>query len=191
MNGCLYDLMMTPFERNALRAARKELLSSLDGTILEIGSGTGANFPYFSEPTDVTACEPDEDMRRVSLPFVPKGLTLESWSAECLELETGSVDHVVCTLVLCSVDHHSAVLAEIRRVLKPEGVFHFIEHIRGEGLVGRLHDLVTPLWRMIAGGCRLNRHTVEQLSEAGFTISEEKEVLRFIGTPFVWGRARP
>ena len=79
---------------------------------------------------------------------------------------------------------------EMKRLLRPGGTVHLLEHIKGVGLPGRLHDLCTPLWSKVAGGCHLNRNTLELLQESGFRIEERTTVLSFIGTPFVQARVR-
>ncbi len=181
---------MTPFERAALGRARRELLLDLRGRILEIGCGTGVNFSLYAEPENVLALEPDEAMRLTAEQVRPEGLELRKGQAESLPLPDASVDHMVVTLVFCSVESMQRSLGEARRVLKPGGALHFLEHVRGSGMFGRLHDLCTPLWSRVAAGCHLNRNTVAVLREAGFELTEVREVLRFIGTPFVVGRAK-
>jgi ubiquinone/menaquinone biosynthesis C-methylase UbiE len=188
MSGCCYDIFMKPFEWAALARARAELIGPLSGRVLEIGSGTGANFPYYRQPELVTAVEPDEQMMKRALRVRPSGLDLHSCFAEELPLSDDCVDHVVSTLVLCSVKDPYRSLHEIRRVCKPGGQLHLIEHVKGRGLAGRLHDLCTPVWSRLAHGCHLNRETMLILQETGFQLDEERVVLNFLGTPFILGR---
>ena len=187
MNACCYDTLMRPFERLALQSLRKELLGSLEGTTLEIGFGTGVNFEHYSFPEQVIAIEPDLDMSKSC--SAPPGLQVRDWSAENLPLPDDQFENVVSTLVLCSVPDLPDCLSELKRVLTPDRQLHFIEHVKGEGMIGRLHDLCTPLWSRIAGGCRLNRHTVQAIEAAGFQLQECEVSFQFLGTPFVWGRA--
>lgn len=179
---------MWPFERVALRRAREELLAPLRGRVLELGSGTGANFPFYQEPHLVTAVEPDHHMMQRALKSRPSGLMLEEGYAEEIPLADASVDHVVSTLVLCSVKDPVLALGEIRRVCKPNGRLHLIEHVRGRGVPGSLHDFFTPIWSKICAGCHLNRETMHLLRECGFQLEEEKVVFNFLGTPFVFSR---
>ena len=144
MNGCCYNFFMAPFEALGLARARRELLSQVEGEVLELGAGTGANFPYFPQPHRVTATEPDPEKLKVASRHRPDGLTLLNCPAERLELEDSSVDHVVATLVLCTVGDVEASLAEIRRVLRPGGQLHFIEHIRGDGFRRQTARLLHP-----------------------------------------------
>lgn len=188
MKGQCYDIFIKPFEWAALNRARRELIAPLQGRVLEIGSGTGANFSFYSTPELVTASEPDPAMLRVSQSIKPSGLVLENWKAESLALPDQSVDHIVSTLVLCSVRDLTRCSVEFRRVLKPEGRLHLIEHVKGCGFPGRLHELCTPIWSKICGGCHLNRATISCLSQAGFDVVEERVVLNFLGTPFIFAR---
>ena len=178
---------MAPFER-ALGRARADLLEPLSGPILEVGSGTGANFPLYASPEEVTAVEPDREMLSRSEPLRPPGLTLLKGRAEELPLESDSFDHIVSTFVFCSVRDTTGCIEEVVRVARPGGTLHLIEHVKGVGLPGRLHELFTPLWSRICGGCHLNRKTLPRLQQAGFELLERRVLLNFIGTPFVLAR---
>jgi ubiquinone/menaquinone biosynthesis C-methylase UbiE len=115
-----------------------------------------------------------------------------------LPAESGSVDAVVSTLVLCSVpDQHSA-LAEIHRVLRPGGRLHFWEHVRADqsrlALVQRLSD--ATIWPLLGGGCHTGRDTVAAIAAAGLTV-ERVDRFRFPesgptmpASPHVLGTAR-
>jgi hypothetical protein len=81
-------------------------------------------------------------------------------------------------------------LAETRRVLKPGGALRFIEHVRGEGMAGRLHDLVAPLWSRLMGGCHPNRRTVETIQAMGLSLEATEEQYLPAGVPLVAGTAR-
>ena len=92
--------------------------------------------------------------------------------AERLPLADASVDAVVSTGVLCTVDDPAAALAEARRVLRPGGRLLFIEHVRAEGRAARRQDRITPLWRRLNAGCRPNRDTVAAITGTGFAITD-------------------
>lgn len=189
MNGSCYDIFMSPFEK-ALGRARADLLEPLSGPVLEIGSGTGANFGLYSRPKDVTAVEPDPEMLSHSEVRRPSEMTLLQGWAEELPLASDSFDHVVSTFVFCSVHDTTKSIEEIIRVARPGAMLHLIEHVKGVGLPGRLHELFTPLWSRICGGCHLNRETLPLLEQAGFELEERRVLLNFIGTPFVLARLR-
>ena len=96
------------------------------------------------------------------------------------------------SLVLCSVRAQPRALAEVRRVLKPEGTFRFMEHIRNDEsrLSGTMQDLIMPVWRWVFAGCHPNRRTVRAIEEAGFRI-EERELIKLpFGSRVVVGVAR-
>jgi ubiquinone/menaquinone biosynthesis C-methylase UbiE len=90
-----------------------------------------------------------------------------------LPLETGSVDHVLATWTLCSIPQPDLALAEIRRVLRPGGAFHFVEHGRHpDPKVARWQDRITPLQRLIAGGCHLNRPIESLVRSSGLEVAK-------------------
>lgn len=95
-------------------------------------------------------------------------------SAEArLPIEKTSIDTVVVTWTLCSMNAPVAALQEARRVLKPEGQLIFVEHGRScDAGVAAWQDRITPLWSHIAGGCTLNRQIDELVTRAGFRINE-------------------
>jgi ubiquinone/menaquinone biosynthesis C-methylase UbiE len=192
--AAMYDRINARAERRLVGPLRARMLSSLRGRVLEIGAGTGANFPHYPPGAEVVAVEPDPYMLRRAgerLRQLPDArIDLREGDAQALPFPDASFDHVVSTLVLCTVPDLTAALAEIRRVLKPDGRFHFLEHVRGEGLRGRAQDLVRPAWRYVAAGCIVNRRTGEAIEQAGFTI-EALRAVRLQGLPFLIGVARP
>lgn len=191
MNGRIYDFLISPLEKCWIDKARAKLLGDLEGTILDLGTGTGANFPHLTGASRVIALDPDPHMLTVAESIAPAGFEIMRGSAENLALPDGHCDHVVSTLVLCSVSQPAQVFEEIKRVLKPGGTFHFLEHVRGDGIWGKLHDWCTPFWSRVAGGCELNRYTLSHLVDAGFEVNEQKVDFTFLGTPFILGRANP
>jgi ubiquinone/menaquinone biosynthesis C-methylase UbiE len=152
-----------------LRHERAQLLSRAQGQVLEVGAGTGLNTAFYPTGVEVTFTEPDPHMAKRF-----HGDVLEA-SAEALPFADGSFDTVVATLVLCSVDDLARALAEIRRVLAPEGRLLFLEHVRGpEGSsLSRWQDRLNPLWRRLAG-CDCNRDTLAAMRAAGFTVTARR-----------------
>ncbi len=150
------------------------LFGNLHGDVLEIGPGTGANFPYYPKDMRWIGIEPNPYMH----PYLQKeaekvglnNVDVRTISAERLEAEDNSVDAVVSTLVLCSVPDLKATLQEILRVLKPGGRFLFIEHVaapKGTWL-RRVQEGVRPVWKFLADGCEPARETWIALENAGF-----------------------
>ena len=149
------------------------LLGELHGDILEIGPGAGPNLDFYSPACRWVGVEPNPYM----YPYLRKaaesrGLQIEirSGLAEKLPAEDSSMDAVVSTLVLCSVDDPAATLGEVLRVLRPGGRFIFIEHVAAPPgtRLRQVQEIIRPLWKRIADGCHPNRETWDTIEKAGF-----------------------
>jgi ubiquinone/menaquinone biosynthesis C-methylase UbiE len=176
--AALYDRIMRRGEERTMRKRRGELLAKARGRTLEIGAGTGANIPYYPDAVEeVTLAEPFEPMRRRlehKLRQSGKSASTLDASAEAIPLDDESVDTVVSTLVLCTIDFPDRALAEIARVLRPGGQLLFIEHVRSHSpRAARWQDRLETPWRHFAAGCRCNRDTVASITAAGFTTEHE------------------
>lgn len=152
---------------------KSKLFKNLPSTVVEIGSGTGANFRYFSPGTKVIAVEPNPYMHRTLSREAGKAgieLSLRSRGAEATGLAAESIDAVVSTLVLCTVPDLEASIREIRRVLRPGGQFYFLEHVAApEGsMLRRLQHFVRRPWSYCFEGCQTNRDILAVLQGAGF-----------------------
>ncbi len=161
---------------------KRALFAGLAGTVVEIGPGAGANFPYFTSAVHWLGVEPN----RYARPYLERaaqaaGVTFElrQGAVERLPLDSSSVDTVVGTLVLCSVTDVTASLREIRRVLRPGGRYLFIEHVAApEGTRRRrLQRWANPLWRVIGDGCHPDRDTLLAIRTAGFAPVEAEQFL--------------
>ena len=176
---------------------KRSLLANLQGKVLEIGPGAGANLAYY--PTDIhwIGVEPNLFMHSyLRQEAQQRGLhqiDLYGGTAESLPVKTASVDTVVSTHVLCSVDHLEPVLQEVQRVLKPGGHFIFLEHVAAEGgsWTRRIQESITPLWKTLFDNCHPNREIWKALSRAGFaSVSYERFQLQIpIVTPHIVGIA--
>jgi len=140
--AALYDRVSGRAERRVLSQLRPFVTGEATGHVLEIGVGTGANLPYYRVAEKIVGTEPDPFMlSRAKKRTAQLGLSVEfhQCPAEALPFPGASFDTVVATLVLCTVDDPARSLAEIRRVLKPNGTFCFMEHVRADGrALGRL-----------------------------------------------------
>ncbi|MEX1048365.1 MAG: class I SAM-dependent methyltransferase [Akkermansiaceae bacterium] len=174
---------------------KRRLFSGIRGRVVEIGPGTGINFPYFSRDITWTGLEPNPHMHRyLHQAAEAHGIAAEILTAraEAMPLPDVSADAIVSTLVLCSVQDPDAVLREVRRVLRPGGRFYFIEHIaapRGSLLRG-VQRFVRPVWRVIADGCHPDRETDRLIAEK----FDRPEIERFrvplpVVTPHISGTA--
>jgi ubiquinone/menaquinone biosynthesis C-methylase UbiE len=158
---------MTPFRERIGKAA--------GGRVLDIGIGSGLNLPFYGQRADqVYGVDPSEGLlhlaeERAHKTSVP--VELLRGSGEALPLDDKSIDTVVMTFTLCTVDDAAKTLSEIRRVLKPAGMLLFAEHGRAPEIgVARWQDTITPVWKRVAGGCRLNRKPDDLMQAAGFRI---------------------
>lgn len=196
----LYDLV--PEER-LLASHRDYLVRGLSGRVLDLGAGTGSLFPHAAEERhrgnndlSLTAIEPDPYMRRRAADRAADlGLEvdLRDARAESLPFGDDSFDAVVASVVFCTIGDPDAAIEEVVRVLEPGGEFRFLEHVRADGPIATIQDLLDPVWARAAGGCRLNRDTIELfVSRDAFAILEIERLDRglFPATPFVRGRLR-
>lgn len=172
-----YDRVMAAPEKATLRGHRSALLARVHGSVLEIGGGTGANLPFYGRGVDeLVITEPEEPMaRRLEAKVVTYHLPVQvarAW-AERLPFEDGSFDHVVSTLVLCTVDDPAAALAEVRRVLRPGGRLVFLEHVRSDDpALARWQDRLHGVQVRVGHGCHCNRATLANIEAAGLTVVE-------------------
>ena len=157
----------------AFEAAKGAVLGALTGTVLEIGAGSGVNFGYFRRDIRWIGLEPDRGQRRglaAAAAAAGQHAPLLTAPAERIPLPAASVDAVAGTLVLCSVADQRATLAEIRRVLRPSGVFAFFEHVAAPAGTWsrRAQRTVAPLTRLFDAGCHPGRDTGRAIEAAGF-----------------------
>ena len=199
MFAAVYDPFLALGELAGLRRHRRRLLASARGRVVELGAGTGLNLSYYSgELEALILVEPDAAMRRRLVRRVRgsgRAAHIVEASAERLPLADGSVDTIVATLVLCTVDDPQRVLDEIARVLRPHGELLFIEHVRAQSLrLARWQDRLHRPWRRFACGCRCNRATVELMRASGFEVDVAQATwwaMPPIVRPLAIGHARP
>jgi ubiquinone/menaquinone biosynthesis C-methylase UbiE len=154
---------------------RQRIVGAAEGRVLEIGVGSGLNFPFYGATvTSIIGLEPSPALLRMARSRASSAkapITLLDASAEAIPLESGSIDTVITTWTLCTIPNAPLALAEIRRVLRPGGALRFVEHGRApEPGVARWQDRLDPLWRRIAGGCHLNRKIDALILGNGFRI---------------------
>lgn len=173
----LYDLMEWPVERWLFRSWRRELWSEIEGPeVLEIGVGTGKNIPYYPDDVRVTAIDLSPGMlkraRRVARSHPEKTVTLREMDAQALDLSADTFDDVVSTFVFCSVPNPVQGLREARRVVRPGGRLHLLEHMRATTpwLVPLMNAIDTPVHWLT--GVHIARETVQNVQNAGWTLDE-------------------
>lgn len=171
---------------------RSELVKHVHGNVLEIGAGTGANILFYPKNgIELTLSEPDKHMRtQLEEKVKNEGLdhvTISSHTIEKNHRPDATFDCVVSTLVCCSVPNLASAFSEIKRILKPDGYFIFLEHVGAEKGTRRRRwqNRLTPLWCKISGNCHLNRETEIAFKNAGFTFKEIKRESMRKATPLV------
>ena len=169
----LYDLFMIPLEKSGIRNSRIKLIKEAKGSVLEIGSGTGANLPYYNFDLIEKLVLSDKTISKRLNPTNDKTEVLEV-NTEELPFDDNSFDYVIGTLVFCSVNNVDKGLSEILRVLKDEGTYIYIEHVLPQTrFLSRMFNFINPLWKRVAGGCNLNREFLDALTNSGFSLTNK------------------
>jgi SAM-dependent methyltransferase len=195
--AAMYDPFLWMGERAGMCRHRRDLLTQARGRTLEIGSGTGLNLAHYPGDLDeLVLAEPDPWMRKRLQSAVRHGAhkaRVIDAGAEQLPFPDASVDTVVSTLVLCTVNAPDLALLEIGRLLRPNGQLLFIEHVRSDSaLLARWQDRLARPWQRFAEGCRCNRATVELMDACGFRVDAHPAAWRAmprIIRPLAIGRA--
>jgi ubiquinone/menaquinone biosynthesis C-methylase UbiE len=136
--------------------------------------------------TSVAAVEPEAAMRRMALALARRrniAVDIVDGIGESIPFPDNSFDSVHVGLVLCSVDNVAATLSEIRRVLAPGGRLVVLEHVRGDGVMGRFQDLIAKPWSWLASGCEPNRRTIDAIAAAGFDTGRLRSTRRTLVPP--------
>ena len=195
--AAVYDPFLWVGERGGVRALRKELLGKARGYTVEIGSGTGLNLPHYPDQLDaLVLLEPDLPMRSrldKRLSETSRRARVVDAPAEQLPFADRSVDTVVSTFVLCTVDAPELALQEIVRVLRPDGQLLFLEHVRSDSpRLASWQDRLAEPWRRLARGCRCNRAIAELMVTGGLTLDVREgswPAMPPIVRPLIAGRA--
>jgi ubiquinone/menaquinone biosynthesis C-methylase UbiE len=174
-----YDFFMSPLEQRKFKRIRSELLKGAGGKVLELGSGTGINFPLYSTVDKVVAIEPSQPMIDRSLAkqkaaVVP--IEIVHASAENLPFEDRTFDTVVATLVFCTIPNVEKAINELKRVCKPDGKILLFEHVKMENAVlSKMQESLTPFWKKFCDGCCLDRETLKAFTNQGLEIERVEQ----------------
>ncbi|WP_431279228.1 class I SAM-dependent methyltransferase [Leifsonia poae] len=165
--------VMGPYLESSLRRRKRQVFADLPRTVVEIGPGVGANLRYLGAGDTLVAIEPNRymhDQLRDAARSHGVNLDLRERMAEQTGLPDHSVDTVISSLVLCSVQDPAAVLAEIRRILKPGGTFRFVEHVVADpGTPTRAAQrILRRPWAWTFEGCSCERDLEGCVRAAGF-----------------------
>lgn len=156
---------------------RARVAAGLAGEVLEVGFGSGLNVPHYPPAVRrVRAVDPATVGRKLATERVaasPVRVDYIGLDGQELPLADDSIDHALTTWTLCTIPDVDRALREIRRVLRPGGALHFLEHgLSPDTRVARWQDRLTPLQRRVAGGCHLNRPVDRLIAGAGLEITD-------------------
>lgn len=183
----VYRLGMPIFDRLFYRRYRRAAMSNATGRLLMVGLGPGTDLMFLPPAvTSVAAVEPNAAMRRMASALARRNhiaVHIVDGTGESIPFADNSFDSVHVGLVLCSVADVAATLSEIRRVLAPGGRLVVLEHVHGDGAIGRFQDLVAEPWSWLASGCRPNRRTLDAITAAGFDTSGLRSIRRTLVPP--------
>jgi ubiquinone/menaquinone biosynthesis C-methylase UbiE len=158
------------------RLTRQRVCEGLAGDIVEIGFGTGHNLPFMpTAVTSVRAVEPSQrsvELARGRIKAAAMPVEVVGLDGQRLPLPDDSADNVLCTWSLCTIPDAVAAVTEMRRVLRPGGALHFVEHgCSPHEKVRRWQDRLNGFQQRIAGGCNLNRDIPALIEAGGFAVS--------------------
>lgn len=171
-----YDIGLYPLERLGLARWRKEIIGRARGRVLEIAGGTGANLQYYNHDCRLVLTDPNESMLRRAAIYranLSSPRIMLVTDAQHLPFAPASFDTVVATLAFCTIPQPEIAFQEVRRVLRPEGMLLLLEHIRShQPWLAWIQNKLTPTWSQFAGGCHLNRDTLDLARKNGFTMTD-------------------
>jgi ubiquinone/menaquinone biosynthesis C-methylase UbiE len=174
--AALYDPLSRRWEEQHGAELKQRLLATARGRVLEIGVGTGLSFAHYPQVEELVGVEPSEPMLRRArrrAEDLGRAVTIVQAPAERLPFDAQTFDTAVSLAVLCTVADPARALAELRRVLRPDGRLLFLEHVRSpDPRTARRQDRYERPWGWIAGGCHPNRPTLTSIEAAGFEVTE-------------------
>lgn len=175
----------------AMRPWRDEAATGLAGRVVEVGFGSGLNLPHYPDGVEVVlAVEPAATARRLAERHRGEGTVAVEHvglDGQALPLPDASCDAALCTFTLCTVADPALVVAELHRVVRPGGHFHFLEHgLAPDPAVAAWQHRIEPLQRRLADGCHLTRDATALVEGAGFRIERRRQAYAPGPRPWCW-----
>jgi ubiquinone/menaquinone biosynthesis C-methylase UbiE len=172
----LPHLITAVMDNKETRRIRARVCGDLAGEVVEIGFGTGHNLPFIpAQVTGLRAVEPSVKSVRLAadrMAAAPVQVEIVGLDGQSLPIGSATADAVLCTWSLCTIPDATAALREMRRVLRPGGTLHFVEHgAAPDGKVRRWQDRLNGFQNRVAGGCNLNRDIPALIEAGGFRIA--------------------
>ncbi|XP_043740331.1 methyltransferase-like protein 7A isoform X1 [Cervus elaphus] len=191
----MYNEQMASKKRELFSNLREFMGPSGKLSLLELGCGTGANFKFYPSGCQVTCVDPNPNFEKFLIKSIAQNPHLQferfivAAGENMHQVATGSMDVVVCTLVLCSVKNQEQILQEVRRVLRPGGAFYFMEHVADKPSTWNYfwQQVLDPVWYLLFDGCNLTRESWKALEQARFS----KLKLQHLQAPLSWELVRP
>ena len=195
----LPKLLDTCCSTKPINYQRKKIVPHAEGTILEIGIGSGLNIPFYekSKVNTIYGLDPSSELCEMAKKTAIKSeLDIDFLinGAEEIKLISNSVDTVLLTYTLCTIPNPFDALREIKRVMKPDGKIFFCEHgIAPDKTIIKWQNRINPLWGKLFGGCNINRDIPNILLEGGFKINNLEQMYlpstpKIVGYNY-WGNA--
>ena len=169
----IYDGLCAVLERTGLAPWRRWLADGARGRTLDVGCGTGRGLHLYGAGVRVIGLDPAWPSLVRARRRAP-GVPLVQGSVEALPFRERIFDTVVASMVFCSVADPARGLAEVKRVLRPDGRLRMLEHVRSRRpWKAAFQNRIQPLWTWASGGCRPNRETERTVEAGGFLIEPE------------------
>lgn len=172
----LPKMLNAAMKQPAFRELRQKLVPLARGRVLEIGIGSGLNLPYYDRSVHVTGLDPSLELQAYARDVAREaGVDVDfiGLSGEDIPADDNAFDSVVMTWTLCTIPDPASALEEIRRVLKPGGKIIFAEHGEApDANIARWQQRVNPVWKVIGGGCNLNRRIESLYQNGGFRFDD-------------------
>ena len=178
---------------------RKKIVPFAKGDVLEIGIGSGLNLPFYDldQINKIWGLDPSEELNSMAEKVardIDIDVDLIIGGAEEIPLPSNSMDTILITYTLCTIQDLGSSLKEIRRVMKDDAVMLFCEHgIAPDANVIKWQNRVNPLWGKLFGGCNINRNIPEIIQSSGFTLNSLDQMYlpstpKIVGYNY-WGKA--